>query len=158
MTSFGSPNDFFGVHPTPAKRSRSNALVAYKFDQKEGRAFWEQLWTRKIDEQHHEVCCIPFFVYGLSLGDKILAANNFFFLVVEKSGNATFWVCLGHDVQSRGKLVKEIKALGAEFEWSSESKTLLAINASSPEISWKLTDLLDALEATGAVEFEVGDG
>jgi hypothetical protein len=29
------------------------------------------MWTRTDGKQRHELCCIPFFTYGLSLGDVI---------------------------------------------------------------------------------------
>ena len=32
---------------------------------------FEQLWTRTDDQRQFEICCIPFFTYGIALGDVV---------------------------------------------------------------------------------------
>jgi hypothetical protein len=32
---------------------------------------FEQLWTRTDDQRQYEICCIPFFTYGIALGDVV---------------------------------------------------------------------------------------
>lgn len=32
---------------------------------------YEQLWTRTNDRLAYELCCLPFFTYGIALGDEI---------------------------------------------------------------------------------------
>ena len=32
---------------------------------------WEQLWTQRVSEDEFRVCCIPFFIYGIALGDVV---------------------------------------------------------------------------------------
>ena len=47
----------------------------------------EQLWARRVDDEHHEICCIPFFVYDLALGDTVeVDADHLVTRVVEPSG------------------------------------------------------------------------
>jgi hypothetical protein len=31
----------------------------------------EQLWARQVGDRHFELCCIPYFVYDLALGDVV---------------------------------------------------------------------------------------
>lgn len=35
---------------------------------------WEQLWVRARGIGDFEICCLPFFLYGLALGDVVTAA------------------------------------------------------------------------------------
>ena len=53
----------------------------------------EQLWTRKIDAFRFEICCIPFFIYNLSLGDEVDTDDNFTVKnIARPSGQYTFRV------------------------------------------------------------------
>ena len=50
---------------------------------------YEQMWTRTEDGVRHELCCIPFFPYGLSLGDVITLMSEDTYRVESKSGHRT---------------------------------------------------------------------
>ena len=60
------------THQDPVWRDRSNWIIQvdltpYGFDAET----YEQLWVRTDDESSFEVCCVPFFTYGIALGDVI---------------------------------------------------------------------------------------
>ena len=39
---------------------------------KDGKNEWEQLWGKEVGPQRCIVCCIPFFVYDVALGDEVV--------------------------------------------------------------------------------------
>ena len=61
------------VHPNPAWRDRANFIIRGRInsaDSGSGPSI-EQLWACQIDEFQFEICCIPFFLYNLTLGDVV---------------------------------------------------------------------------------------
>jgi hypothetical protein len=51
---------------------------------------YEQLWAKRVGEDRFEVCCIPFFVYDLALGDVVRADARTGYViqsVEQRSGN-----------------------------------------------------------------------
>ena len=60
------------THPQPAWRERADFLIFARIEDSEGRS-WEQLWARRIPghDSTFEICCVPFFVYDLSIGDTV---------------------------------------------------------------------------------------
>jgi len=59
------------THDDPVRRSRTNYLIRLDLTPHGAPGRWEQLWTRTEDKQSFEMCCIPFFTYGISLGDSL---------------------------------------------------------------------------------------
>lgn len=61
------------THTDPVWRERANFIVQVDL-QHHGMASgaYEQLWTRTGDQIAFEVCCLPFFTYGIALGDVIV--------------------------------------------------------------------------------------
>jgi hypothetical protein len=82
------PKRVNAVHEGPVWRDRANFIVGAPLSE-EGRA--EQLWARQLGGERFEICCIPFFVYDLALGDVVEtdAAQNIV-RVVEPSGRFVF--------------------------------------------------------------------
>jgi hypothetical protein len=58
------------VHLEPVWRERSNFVIAAEVPDG-GDTETEQLWARQIDEHRFEICCIPFFVFDIALGDVV---------------------------------------------------------------------------------------
>jgi hypothetical protein len=49
---------------------------------------FEQFWARDVSESIFQVCCIPFFTYGIALGDTVKCDGEFTVqAVVERSGH-----------------------------------------------------------------------
>ncbi|MDR3620158.1 MAG: DUF4265 domain-containing protein [Paludisphaera borealis] len=55
----------------------------------------EQLWARTVELPVVEICCIPFFTYGFSLGDQVeVDAGTMVQRVVEKFGRQTLRIAI----------------------------------------------------------------
>jgi hypothetical protein len=92
------------VHPNPVWRDRANFLIKARLPVLQSQDVpskeWEQIWCRQIAENQFEVCCIPFFLYDLALGDVVetgLEGENRYVVqrVVNPSGRCCFRVWFG---------------------------------------------------------------
>ncbi|NOV98762.1 hypothetical protein HDG69_003357 [Isoptericola halotolerans] len=63
-----APPEKFSVHDEPAWRERASFIVHAALPE-QGR--YEQLWCRQVSDDTFEVCCIPFFLYDVALGDLV---------------------------------------------------------------------------------------
>lgn len=81
------------THAEPVWRSRANYIHRLAIDEPSSGGY-EQVWTRTGDQQIFELCCIPFFPYGVSLGDRLAIADDGSFTVVEKCGHQTIRVVI----------------------------------------------------------------
>lgn len=116
------------THPHPAWQDRSDYLLQVPIEHEGDNEFFEQLSTRRVGEKRHEVCCIPFFIYDLALGDIVEVheansgrADNF--TTIEPSGHETYWVWIDDNCpiseleRIRGKLAEhEIEHEGFGFK------------------------------------------
>jgi hypothetical protein len=113
------------VHDAPVWRDRANFVIGAPL-REEGRA--EQLWARQVSDQRFEICCIPFFLYDVALGDVVETDANYDLArVVERSGRFVFRVWFGEAFHPRQEVADELAELGALLEWSSAN--LLAVDA-----------------------------
>jgi hypothetical protein len=58
---------------------------------------YEQPWAKRLGEDRFEVCCIPFFVYGLALGDVVRADAETGYVIRsadQRSGNGVVRVAV----------------------------------------------------------------
>jgi len=62
----------------------------------DGGTWFEQLWARKIDDLHYELCCIPFATYDYALGDVVEVGAGDYTVkrVTERSGRGILRVWL----------------------------------------------------------------
>ena len=146
----------FSTHEAPAWRERSNFIVNAKLPE-EGR--FEQLWARKISDDTFEVCCIPFFLYDVALGDIVRTKESEgrkYMLdgVVEPSGHYVFRARLGRSSHSREQIVGRLTELGTVMEWS--SATLLAIDALDLIHAQHVADFLHEQAERGQLIYETG--
>lgn len=58
-------------HKDPAWGDRADAVVLRNLASDDLEGLWEQLWVRHLDLGKYELCCLPFFAYGLALGDVL---------------------------------------------------------------------------------------
>eukprot|EP01036_Dinobryon_divergens_P005096 gene5096-6758_t len=115
--------DYEAVHPLPVWRDRANFVFAAHLGTKEGKNEWEQLWGQKLAPQRFVLCCIPFFVHDLSLGDEVETDADFVLArVVKRSDQVTFRVWFGNQSPAeRDSRVQELDSLKPLMEWSSEN-------------------------------------
>jgi len=147
--------EYEATHSSPVWRDRSNFVFAAHIGTKDGKNEWEQLWGQKVSAQRFVLCCIPFFVQDVALGDEVETDGDFVLQrVVRQSGQVTFRVWFGgQDAMTRQNLVREIEAIKPLMEWSSEN--LLALSVPEAEAQ-HLADYLQLRESEGLVQYETG--
>lgn len=148
-------SDYEAVHQSPVWRDRANFVIAAHIGLMGGKNEWEQLWARRVSGHRFVVCCIPFFVSDIALGDEVETDSDFVLCrVVERSGQATFRVWFGEtSAEVRQEIVKEIVSMGPLMEWSSEN--LLALSVSSDEVQ-RFANFLHRLEQQSLLQYETG--
>ncbi len=143
------------VHEDPVWRDRSDFIIAASIDPGSTGVTTEQLWARRIDDEHHEICCIPFFVYDLALGDTVeVDADHLVTRVVEPSGRYVFRVHFNRPDQPRAEVIERLSDLGVLVEWSSRS--LVAVDARDEEHAQQVADFLQEREDRGHLVYETG--
>lgn len=158
MNSRYQPGDYEARHDEPVWRQRANFIIAADISASTTKREWEQLWARQIDENRFEICCIPFFVYDLALGDEVETDEHHVLRrVLKPSGRYTFRVWFGEsrDPDDRDRVVETLREHGCEHEWSSAN--LLAIDAPTHSVAQIIADVLAGLQQTnGPITFETG--
>lgn len=121
---------------------------------------WEQLWARQLGEAEFELCCVPYFTYGLALGDIVRTSPSrgkryVIAQVQARSGRRVLRVWL-KNVRADGKdrVLRYLEEHSPLHEWSSDD--LLAIDLPSAVPSPPLAALLAAAPGLGLLT-EWGD-
>jgi hypothetical protein len=157
MNARYKPGDYEARHDDPAWRQRANFVIAANISEKPEKREWEQLWARQVGNNRFEICCIPFFVYDLALGDEVeVDENHVLRRVVQPSGHYTFraWFGESRDPADRDRVVEVLRGKGCEYEWSSEN--LLAIDAATKGIAQEISNVLAEWQIEGRLTFETG--
>ena len=140
------PQADYKIHHHPVWRDRADAIVHAGVEHERRGDIQESLWARKLADDRYEVCCIPFFVYDLALGDEVEIALNqagklVLQSVVKRSGNLTFWIWFNepYDCEVWNKAYEILARLGYMLEGYNAG--LISFNVarrSRPGLSWKL--------------------
>jgi hypothetical protein len=142
------------VHDNPVWRDRSDFIIAAEIPNG-GEIKTEQLWAHQLDETRFEICCIPFFVYDLALGDIVETDASYLIRrVLQPSGRYTFRVWFGDSFHPRDPIVDQLVELGALTEWS--SRNLLGVDASDDNRAQLVANFLAEREASGVLRYETG--
>lgn len=150
------------VHSAPAWRDRADFIITADIGESGSLKKWEQLWARRLANSRFELCCIPFFVYDVSLGDEVETApkgeRKFVIQRVSKSGgHATFRVWFGDSSEPsavRDRTMRMVEKTASIFEWSSTN--LLALSATSPKSATLLANFLFEEEQAHRLKYETG--
>lgn len=115
--------------------------------------------VRQIEDDQFEVCCIPFFLRDVNLGDIVqtVAKDGWKYIldrVIQDSGRYTFRAWFGNSFYPRDEIAGELRAKGALLEWS--SRDLLAIDAADSEQAKLIAGCLATQEDAGRLEYETG--
>ncbi|MFO0759127.1 MAG: DUF4265 domain-containing protein [Byssovorax sp.] len=148
--------DNIATHDSPAWIDRANFLIVADLSDHGMKGRTEQIWARKIDADKFEVCCIPFFTYGIALGDVVvvsLGEERMYTIerVVENSGRRVYRLWLkGVGESERATIEKFLCDQSLLFE--RYSANLLSIDApkSLDTIERIQSFLRDFSERTGA--------
>jgi hypothetical protein len=137
-------------HLSPVWRDRANFIIRAALPEN-GR--FEQLWCRQVDDTTFEVCCIPFFLYDIALGDVVRTSPAYLLEdVVEASGRGTYRLFFPDESREEGEgIVERLTALGALVEWS--SRRLLAV-ATPDKSANAVVSLLEEGSEQGGFLFE----
>jgi hypothetical protein len=83
-------NDNIATHKEPVWAGRTNTIFYVETKYLEDVEKWEQLWGKKTGHSTLVLCCIPFFVYDLALGDEVeLDSEGNLLGVVKEGGHRT---------------------------------------------------------------------
>ncbi|HEY4668880.1 MAG TPA: DUF4265 domain-containing protein [Tepidiformaceae bacterium] len=149
----------FAVHTDPVWRERSNFIIHAELGEQDLLGRFEQLWTRQVGEDRFEVCCIPFFLYDVALGDIVATVpkgGHQYVLegVVEPSGRFVFRVWFGGSFHPREEIAEQLTQLGALLEWSSVN--LLAVDAADALQAQRVADFLQERRNRGQLLYDTG--
>lgn len=76
------------THREPAWGRKANCIIMADLTNYGMRGRFEQFWARYIDTTIFEICCIPFFTYGIALGDRVETNAEYIIQeVIEKRGH-----------------------------------------------------------------------
>ena len=142
------------VHEEPVWRERADFIIAAELIGG-SEVKTEQLWARRLDEHRFEICCIPFFVYDLALGDVVETDDAYLVRrVVVPSGRFVFRVWFGESFHPRDEIASQLDELGAVLEWSSPN--LLAVDAADECLAKSISGWLLDQEQQGRLVYETG--
>jgi hypothetical protein len=149
----------FAVHQDPVWRERANFIIHAELLHEDHPKRFEQFWVRQLSDDRFEVCCIPFFISNLALGDVVATSPKgdlryVMTTVVRQSGRYVLRVWFGRSFHPRGQITGELQALGSLIEWS--SLNLLAVDAADDEHAQLVADFLMEREKTGQLAYETG--
>ena len=83
------------THTEPVRRPLPGFMLRVHVDDVGGGTNCEQLWTRRVGEDLFELCCIPFFAYGMALDDVVRADPGYVVhSVVKPSGHGVVRVAV----------------------------------------------------------------
>jgi hypothetical protein len=145
------------THQSPAWLQKSNFILRADLSNHGMPGRLEQLWARKIDPSTFEICCIPFYTYGIALGDKVrLDASGTIQEVKEKAGHKNLRVAIAlitnrndiHEV-----LHEWVNSTGLLHEWC--TPYYLAVDLPPSQNNQNSFTMLEDLYEEGAVFFEV---
>jgi hypothetical protein len=149
------------VHLNPIWRDQSNFLIFADVREGDMKLEWEQLWTRQISDNRFVLCCIPFFIYDLALGDEVethaLDSHSYVVKrVVKPSGHWTLRLWFGDaEPDGIGETLAHLTALpGCLYE--AYSRNYIGVDAATFEIAKQVVPILAGLQQSGRLKYETG--
>ncbi len=150
----------FIVHESPARRSKSNYIARVDLSPFGFDGEMEQLWLERLDGESFELCCIPFRVYGMALGDLVSVSGDGTTVtgVIRRSGGRVLRVLLvpGEALKAGSNEIKrEVEKLGLISEWSGDRH--VAVDVPSVADISSLIGVVERGEAESIMFWEWGD-
>lgn len=142
------------------KATESLVKIAFDLSASDSGIEVERLWAKHVDGDVYQIDNSPFQIYGVSLGDKVVAHQNKgelqFVRVVERGGHSTYRVRLpsGRDHAYFMSYWTPLAVLGCTYEGVNGQQRLYAIDVPSIEMVPAVYDLLQANENNKVWEFE----
>ena len=147
--------DFIAIHISPLWAEKADFKIFADISAGSEKKEWEQLWTKSVGEQMYEICCVPFFVDNLAIGDTVQVDDQLVIRsVIKRSGHSTFRIWFG-DLPSdfASETGAKIFNLGFGVEW--HSIKLLAVDCTGKKQFDILNSYLIELSETFPIKYEV---
>jgi uncharacterized protein DUF4265 len=151
------------THGNPIWRSKSNFIIKAEFALDDERYSFEQLWARDLGNDRFELCCIPFFTYGLALGDVVNTSQEpgrkyVFDKLVSKSGRSVIRVWFG-DCELDNEAAHFVEDMKEnDFGFEINSANLVAVDLANDRQTMDLRELLNSKWIPKGVSWEYGNG
>jgi hypothetical protein len=154
----------FVTHSDPAWRSRANFIAHGRVHGvNDHKRTYEQLWTRDLGNSRFELCCIPYFLYNVNLGDHVELGpdgdlQHVLKRVVHDGGHSTFrFYCVGEAslaTETLQKVVMNLKERGCCIEH--EGNGYVAADAQNATAAESVSLYLGDLQRRGVIRLETG--
>jgi hypothetical protein len=154
--------DLVITHEAPVWRERADFIIRAKIEGLEpaGVPKWEQLWTHQLDRNRYEICCIPFFIYNVALGDVVsiqrLPDDHVLKAIVKRSGRYVFraWFV---DETIKDDVAQQLEhSMNCLLEQRWGNSKLLAIDVVTGAGAQKVADFLHELQQQQKLYYETG--
>ena len=150
------------THDFPVWREKANFILAapLKGADVPSEWRWEQLWARQVKANVFEICCVPFFAYGIALGDLVSTStvegkHYTVDRILKRSGHTTYRIWF-LDVEGWNSVVENIRNLDCAVEQRWNNSKLIAVDAHTIEVKKSLERYLRELDSVGVITYEVG--
>lgn len=143
-------------HDNPVRES--NAIVRADLSSHGMPGRFEQFWVKRVKDREFEVCCVPFFVYGIALGDIVHTDNEFTIdRVVKRCGHSTLRVAVANGARLEvlhGALRDWLRTVGVGLlhEWHAPGYLAVDLPDTPDQYSFRL---FEDMKSAGDIEFEV---
>jgi len=152
-------------HPRPAWGERADSVLQMRIEtgnaQLDNPPRYEEIYARDLGEGFFEVCCVPFFLYDLALGDTVKVGAHSENTIVEgvarESGQHTFRAYFGRTFMpaARDVLIDELSIMaGVVVEWYSDD--LVGLSAANDAVANNLARWLETAMSRGQLQYETG--
>jgi hypothetical protein len=122
---------------------------------------WEQLWVEKTKDNEFILCCIPFFAYGIALGDEVSVRRGQEFdwlvdAVLEDAGEVAVRAALISDDWSEVAegLIEYTDRTGLPWEIHNQRYVAISCPRSADSLQ-VLVNGLESLERNRKIEYEL---
>jgi hypothetical protein len=114
----------------------------------------EQLAAHELEDNKYEICCIPFMIYNLCLGDVVSVDSNYNIKsVIEFGGHFCFRVVV-EDISQQSEVINSLYSMGNLVEIHSDK--LFAVDAADEPKAQELANFLKKEEDKGILKYETG--
>lgn len=147
------------THQEPVWRDRTNYIIQVDLEPHGmSQGTLEQIWARTDDNERFEVCCLPFFTYGIALGDTVMWNDSDRTAEVVTSSGRRLVRSVFADREdahaSHEAFHGSLVATGALIEFSGSG--FAAIDIDSDERLAAVMSVLDPLNEAGRLSWEWG--
>jgi hypothetical protein len=146
----------FFIHQEPVCRSQANYVIQIAIPGEPETPEFEQLWTSSQQDGSHIVCCIPFVLYGISLGDRIQKLSDGSFRILDPSGRIAIRVWMADSsAREKSDLIHKLAALECLMERSSEN--LLALDCRDADQAIRVRAILGQAARANKISYEMAN-